>query len=102
MATAAVREGKVHIGGVLIKASREVKLGERVSLKRNGITREWEIIDVPKGRVGASLVDYYTKEVTSEEELRKMEAMQILQRMDLKMKGRPTKRNRRDWKKWTG
>ena len=102
MATAAVREGKVHIGGVLIKASREVKLGERVSLKRNGITREWEIIDVPKGRVGASLVDYYTKEVTSEEELKKMEAMQILQRMDLKMKGRPTKRNRRDWKKWTG
>ena len=100
MATAASREGKVFVGGVLIKASREVKLGEQVSVRRNGITREWEIMDLPRSRVGASLVDNYIKEVTSQEELSRMEAMRMESRNAPKMKGRPTKRNRRDWNKW--
>lgn len=101
LATAAIREGKVFVGGVMIKASREVKPGEQVALRRSGITREWEILGLPKGRVGASLVGDYTVEITSKEELDKMEVMRIEKRMAPKMKGRPTKRNRRDWKRWT-
>lgn len=101
LATAAIREDKVFIGGVLIKPSREVKPGEEVSVRRNGVTREWEVLDMPKSRVGASIVDHYIKEVTSQAELEKMETMRMERRMAPKMKGRPTKRNRRDWKKWT-
>ena len=100
LATAAVREGKVLVGGVLIKASREVKPGEQVSVRRNGITREWEVIDVPRSRVGPALVDNYTKEVTCQEELNKLETMRIERRGAPRMKGRPSKRNRRDWSKW--
>ena len=100
LATAAIREGRVYVGGILIKASREVKPGEQVSVRRNGITREWEVMDLPRSRVGASLVDNYIKEITSQEELSKMEAMRMESRDAPKMKGRPTKRNRRDWNKW--
>ena len=101
MATAAIREGKVFVGGALVKASRELKSGEQVSVRRNGIKREWEVIALPSSRVGASLVDNYTKEVTCQEELNKMETMRLERRMAPKMKGRPTKRNRRDWNRWT-
>lgn len=100
LSTAAIREDKVFVGGVLIKASREVRRGEQVAVKRNGITREWEVIDLPKSRVGAPLVDHYIKEITCQEELNKIEVMRIDRREAPKMKGRPTKRNRRDWKKW--
>ena len=100
LATAAIREGRVLIGGVLIKASREVKPVEQVSVRRNGITREWKVIDLPRSRVGAALVDNYIEEITCQEELNKMEVMRIERKEAPKMKGRPTKRNRRDWNKW--
>ena len=100
LATAAIREGKVFVGGVLIKASREVKPGEQISVRRNGITREWKVMDLPRSRVGSSLVEHYTIEVTSQEELDKMETIRISRRKAPKMLGRPTKRNRRDWNKW--
>ena len=102
LATAAVREGKVEVGGGGVKASREVKPGERVSIRRGAVTYEVEVLALPKSRVGSKLVDDYIKDVTSEDQLRKREMMRMERQITPKLKGRPTKRNRREWKKWMG
>ena len=100
LATAAVREGKVEIGAEGVKAARDVKLGERVAVRRGAITYEVEVLALPKSRVGPKLVDIYIKDVTPEEELKKLEMLRLERQFSSPMKGRPTKRNRREWKKW--
>ncbi|MGB0170702.1 MAG: RNA-binding S4 domain-containing protein [Flavobacteriales bacterium] len=100
LATAAVREGKVEVGAESVKASREVKPGDRVSVRRGPITYEVEVLALPKSRMGPRLVEDYIKDVTPEEELNKLEMIRLERQMAPPMKGRPTKRNRREWKKW--
>lgn len=102
MATAAVREGKVEVGGEGVKASREVKPEDRVSVRKGPITYEVEVLALPKSRVGPKLVDDYIKDITPKDELEKLEMLKLERRMAPPMKGRPTKRNRREWKKWMG
>ena len=38
LATAAVRDGKVSVGGDAVKASREIKVGEKVAIRRGAIS----------------------------------------------------------------
>ena len=102
LATAAVREGKVEIGAGEVKASREVKLGDRVAVRRGAITYQVEVLGLPKSRVGPKLVDDYIKDITPEEEREKLEMLRLERQFAPPMKGRPTKRNRREWKKWMG
>ena len=102
LATTAVREGKVEVGSEGVKASREIKPGERVSVRRGAITYEVEVLALPKSRVGTKLVEDYIEDVTPEEELKKLEMMRMERHIAPPMKGRPTKRNRREWKKWMG
>ena len=85
-----------------MKASREIKPGERVSVRRGAITYEVKVLALPKSRVGPKLVEDYIDDVTPEEELKKLEMMRLERQMAPPMKGRPTKRNRREWKKWMG
>jgi hypothetical protein len=55
---------------------------------------------IPKSRVGPKLVLDYIDDITREEELEKLEIMRMERMNEPKIKGRPTKRNRREWKKW--
>ena len=102
LATAAVRDGKVSVGGDAVKASREIKVGEKVAIRRGAITLEIDVVDLPKSRVGPKLVADYITDVTPKEELEKLEVMRMERRDMPSMKGRPTKKNRREWKRWMG
>ena len=64
LATAAVREGKLEVASEGVKASREIKPGERVSVRRGAITYEVEVLALPKSRVGPKLVEDYINDVT--------------------------------------
>ena len=100
LATAAVRDGKVSVGGDAVKASREIKVGEKVAIRRGAITLEVDVIGLPKSRVGPKLVDDYIINITPKEELEKLEIIRMERRDAPSMKGRPTKKNRREWKRW--
>lgn len=102
LATAAVRDGKVSVGGDAVKASREIKVGEKVAIRRGPVTLEVEVIGLPKSRVGPKLVDDYIVDITPKEELEKLEIIRMERREMPSMKGRPTKKNRREWKRWMG
>lgn len=97
LAADAIRKNKVNVNEVPSKASREVKAGDLIDFKKDGITYSVEVIGLPKSRVGAKLVPDYIIEKTSEEELEKLQFINLMHKVSRKRgSGRPTKKERRD------
>ena len=99
LATSRVRDGKVEVNGVAVKASRELKLGEVIRVRSGAHHELHEVLAFPKGRVGAKLVDDYISDKTSEEERSRQMVTREMMREVPKGTGRPTKKDRRDWDK---
>lgn len=109
-ASEACRLGRVRIAGDIVKASKEVNIGDEISLARQGVTLTYKIKDILKNRVGAALVSQYVDDITSDEEKKKLALLRApsFERRDPRT-GRPTKRERReidrfksddDWSGW--
>lgn len=97
LATQACKLNKVKVDGKVVKASRELSIGQKIDVKKNNIEYSYKILDFPKSRVGAKLVPDYSVEVTSAAEIEKLEMLrlQFAGQRDRGM-GRPTKKDRRD------
>ena len=97
IATTACKKGQVKIDGTNIKPSKEVFGGEKIVIRKNQINYQIEVIDTPKSRVGAKLVDLYRKDITPKEEFEKTELLKYTKDYYRKKgTGRPTKKDRRD------
>ncbi len=97
IATEAIKKGHVKINGAIVKPSKEVFMGEKVSVRKNQINYELEVIDTPKSRVGAKLVDLYRKDVTPQEAFEHLDLLKYSKDYYRKRgTGRPTKKDRRD------
>jgi ribosome-associated heat shock protein Hsp15 len=90
-----VRDGRVEVQGGKVKASREVGVGERISVHRGAWKFSCEIIALPSSRVGPKLVDDYIINITPEEERNKEALARDFMRQQPKRTGRPSKRDRR-------
>ena len=88
---------RVLINDEIVKASKEAKVDDILSIRVNPIWKSFKILDFPKSRVGAKLVPDYVIETTSELELETLSMAQEFQRQMRQQgfSGRPTKRNRR-------
>lgn len=96
-ATEACKKNRILINGAEAKASKEVRLGDKVMIKKGGIKFEYKVLDVLSKRIGAKLVPDYIKEITSIEEVEKLKLQQLAQKTYRnKGEGRPTKKDRRD------
>lgn len=97
LAAKMVKQGKVMIEGETVKASKEMKVGEHFSIKKNTATFTYEVVDLLEKRVGAKLVENYLRDITPQEEIDKYKAYQLAQReyRDLGY-GKPSKKDRRD------
>jgi ribosome-associated heat shock protein Hsp15 len=85
------------INDELVKASREVKEGDKVSYRKDSVTYSLEVLAIPKSRVGAKLVPDLIRDITSEEELEKQSFIQMMHKLSRpRGTGRPTKKERRD------
>jgi len=104
LATDNCAKGKVKLNGELVKPSKVIKENDIISRIHFGIWRAYKIINIPKGRLGAKLVDQYIVEITSEEDLEQIEHVKEINRVNnkLEIKGRPTKKNRRNLKRFNG
>lgn len=97
LATDQVRKDKVTINGEDAKPSREVKPGDEIEYRKEGISYRLEVKGIPKSRVGAKLVEDFIVETTPDEELEKRDFMRMMQGFNRqKGTGRPTKKDRRD------
>jgi ribosome-associated heat shock protein Hsp15 len=96
-ASTACRKGYVQLGGQNAKPSREVYVSDKISIRRQQLTVEIYVLDIPKSRVGAKLVSQYCKDITPQEVLDLKNAADENQRMSrVKGMGRPSKKDRRD------
>jgi ribosome-associated heat shock protein Hsp15 len=91
------RKGKVTIGGMNVKPSRELKVGEILQLRRPPITRSYKILALTENRMAAKLVPEFLLETTPASEL---EILEVQKKMSVYNRergtGRPTKKERRD------
>nr|WP_319569517.1 RNA-binding S4 domain-containing protein [uncultured Draconibacterium sp.] len=96
-ATEACKKGHVTIGDSVIKASREVHVGEIIKVRKAPITKSFKVLALSGKRMGAKLVTDFAEDVTPPEETELLE-MQKNMRWSVREKGtgRPTKKDRRD------
>ena len=97
MATEACKKGHVKINDSNVKPAKEIFGNEIINIRKNQMNYEIAVIDIPKSRVGAKLVDLYRKDVTPKEELERLDLLKFTKNHHRKKgTGRPTKRDRRD------
>ncbi|QAA81454.1 RNA-binding S4 domain-containing protein [Aequorivita sp. H23M31] len=102
ISTQACKKGAVRVNGDIVKPSREVYPGDSISLRKNQITYQIEVLDIPESRVGAKLVDIYRKDVTPKEAFETNEMLEYAKTYYRKKGvGRPTKKDRRDLEDFT-
>ncbi len=96
LATEECKKGRVKINDTEVKPSKEVKIGDTVTVRKSPVIYSYVVKGIPKSRVGAKLVDDYLENITPDEECAKLEpgflAFQGHRKPGL---GRPTKKERR-------
>lgn len=97
LATEACKLGRVYIADSEVKASREVKVGDVVAFKWQGIIKSYRVVDIPVNRVGAKLLPQFVEDLTSEDEYLKLTMIREVNALGRdKGMGRPTKKDRRE------
>ena len=97
LATEACKKGHVKLNNSNVKPAKDVYIGEKLLVRKNQINYELEILDIPKNRVGAKLVDLYRKDTTPKEQFESLDLLKYSQDYYRKKGvGRPTKKDRRD------
>lgn len=96
-ATDACNGNKVQINGVNAKASKAVKIGDSIKVRKGTVLYEFKVIQLSGTRMGASLVPEFAQNLTSESELAKLHAPveTFFVKRD-RGSGRPTKKERRE------
>lgn len=97
IAADACKKGKVMMQGSCVKASRNVKVGDVVQIKRPPVVYSFEVLALSENRMGAKLVPKFMKNVTPPEQFEILE-MSRYSAFGLRDRGtgRPTKKERRD------
>ncbi len=96
LATAACRAGRVAIGEHDAKPGRDVRVGEVLLVRLEGITRTLQIRALPPSRVGARQLPEYVSDLTPPAEYERARQAGLEQRLARQRgEGRPTKKERR-------
>lgn len=102
IATQTCKKGSVRVNGDIVKPSRNVYPGDLITLRKDQINYQIEVLDLPPNRVGAKLVDIYRKDTTPKEAFETNELLEYAKSYYRKKGvGRPTKKDRRDLEDFT-
>lgn len=97
MATDACKKGRVMVDGVCIKPSRNIKVGDTVSVRKPPVTYTFEVIGLTEARVGAKLVPQYLINKTTKDQYELLDMVKISGFVNRqKGLGRPTKKEGRE------
>ncbi len=107
LASEAIALGRVSVNGAPAKASREVRAGDRIGVRRVGLTQWVEVRAVSAQRGPASVAQTLyqeTPESLAERERQARQRREAPEPAAALNQGRPTKRDRRDladWQRWS-
>ena len=104
LAARACELGRVACCGQQVKASREVRVGDRLQVKNETGNFEFEVLQLSNIRGPASVAQTLYLETDASRDLRLKWAKErdTMSRIDLLGEGRPSKRNRREFDKLRG
>ena len=93
----AVRNNKVTVNDAYAKPSREVKIGDRIAVRRQLVTYSYKVVDLVSSRQPAKNVPLYCLDTTPQEALDKLVApRETVFVFRERGTGRPTKKERRE------
>ena len=102
IAADACKKGRVMVGGVTVKPSRMIKVGEVIQVRKPPITFSFKVLDLSQNRMGAKLVPQYMENVTTPDQYEILEMNKISGFVNrAKGLGRPTKKDRRELEQFT-
>lgn len=97
IAADACKNGRISIGGVKQKASKMVKVGDVIEVRKPPVTYSFKVLQAIQNRVGAKLVPEVLENVTAKEQLELLEMNRISGFVGrARGTGRPTKKERRE------
>lgn len=97
LASEACKKGKVIIQNIQVKPSRNVKVGDVISIKRNPILFSFKVLALSENRMNAKLVSGFMENVTTPDQLELLELAKLAGQSGRdRGAGRPTKKERRD------
>ena len=98
--------GRVKLNGQVAKASRTVKVGDEIVVKKGKRYIELEVLQIPKRGLSAKDAKLAYRDHSPKLSEETLELMRLQREAEKKMrrkyKGRPTKKERRDWEKFRG
>jgi ribosome-associated heat shock protein Hsp15 len=102
-----IGKGRVQVNGQTAKASREVRVGDRIELRQGQVARTVLVQGVSEQRGAASVAAALFAETAESLALREKQALERRMNSEPSLaieQGRPTKRDRRqlaDWNRWS-
>ncbi len=97
MATDACKKGRVMVDGVCIKPSRNIKIGDTISVRKPPVTYTFEVTGLTEARIGAKLVPQYLINKTTKDQYELLDMVKISGFVNRqKGLGRPTKKEGRE------
>ncbi len=96
LAADACKNGRITINGAQAKASRSVKAGDEIGVKKSPITYTFRVKQAIEKRVGAKLLPDVLENITTKEQYDLLEMSRISGFVNrARGTGRPTKKDRR-------
>lgn len=96
IAAAACKKGQVNMNGTQLKASRMIKAGDVISVRKAPITYSFRVLQPIERRVGAKLIPEVLENITTPDQYELLEMSKISGFVGrAKGTGRPTKKDRR-------
>lgn len=97
LASEACKKNQVKVNDNIVKPGKEVFISDLIALRKNQINYSFEILSIPKNRIGAKLLDIHRKDTTPPEAFEAHELLKYSKDYYRKKgSGRPTKKDRRD------
>lgn len=97
MASNACKKGHIRLNDKILKPSRDILTQDIISVRKNKINYRIKILDIPKSRVGAKIIDIYRQDLTEGDAHKNIEKQNLAKTTQRsKGLGRPTKKDRRE------
>ena len=102
IAAEACKKGRISLNGAQAKASRTVKPGDVIQVRKPPVTYSFKVLQSIEKRVGAKLVSEMMENVTTPDQYELLEMSRISGFVNrAKGTGRPTKKDRRSLEEFT-
>ncbi|HOT63817.1 MAG TPA: RNA-binding S4 domain-containing protein [Dysgonamonadaceae bacterium] len=102
IAAEAIKKGRVIVGGVAVKPSRMIRVGDVVQVRKPPVTFSFKVLALSDKRMGAKLVPQFMENITPPDQYELLELNKISGFVDRQRgTGRPTKKDRRNLEQFT-